>query len=368
MPLGQNDKEVVMKNHPTNQKSVLIVDDELRNVRYIESLLLNEGYKTLMADNGKDAIELARERLPDIILLDAMMPGLNGFEVAAQLKADSKTKNIPIIMVTVLDDRNSRLKALQCGVEEFLTKPVDRAELWIRVRNLIRLKEYSDFLVNYNQTLEAQVEEKTSELLASHYDAVFTIVRAAEFRDEETGAHIKRISYFCRHLAEVLGMDKDFAHNIYHSSPLHDVGKIGIPDHILLKPSSHTPEEWTIMKSHTVLGFNILGKGKSSSSPFTVMGAEIALGHHEKWNGSGYPYGLAGEDIPLASRIMAITDVYDALRSIRPYKSAFTHEQTVNIILQGDGRTLPEHFDPAVLAAFKKSLKDFNEIYATYVD
>jgi putative two-component system response regulator len=357
-----------MDSNGSKQKTVLIVDDELKNIKYVESLLVSEGYKTLSADNGEKAIELTQAHRPDIILLDAMLPILNGFEVASRLKADVNTQTIPIIMVTVLDDRKSRIRALECGVEEFLTKPVDRAELWIRVRNLLRLKEYSDFLANYNRTLEVKVEEKTNELLASHFDAVFTIVRAAEFRDEETGAHIKRISYFCRHLAEMLGMDKEFIQTIFHSSPLHDVGKIGIPDNILLKPGRHTPEEWEVMKSHAVLGFNILGKGKSSLSPFTNMGADIALGHHERWDGSGYPYGLLGEQIPISARIMAITDVYDALRSKRPYKPAFSHDESVKIIVEGDGRTSPAHFDPEVLNAFKKSLEDFNTIYESHCD
>lgn len=349
------------------RKTILIVDDDTKNRGYLETVLKAEGYAILEASSGELAMELLLRHKPDLVLLDAMMPGLDGFQVASRLKANPETKPIPIIMVTSLDDRGSRMKALQSGVEEFLTKPVDRSELWVRVRNLLRLKEYGDFLSEYSRTLEHEVEHRTQQLLESHFDTIFTIVRAAEFRDEETGAHVKRIAVYCRELSQFLGMDSDFAHTIYHASPLHDVGKIGIPDHILLKPGKHTAEEWEIMKTHAVLGARILGAGKSQS-PFTKMGAEIALNHHERWDGSGYPNGLHGEAIPLAARIMGICDVYDALRSTRPYKPSFAHPRAVSIITEGDGRTLPEHFDPDVLNAFVTISDKFAEIYDALSD
>ena len=204
-------------------------------------------------------------------------------------------------------------------------------------------------------------------MLESHFDTIFTIVRAAEFRDEETGAHVKRIAVYCKELSQFLGMDPEFTDTIYYASPLHDVGKIGIPDNILLKPAKHTPEEWEIMKTHAVLGAKILGAG-TSPSPFTRMGAEIALNHHERWDGSGYPGGLAGEAIPLAARIMGICDVYDALRSTRPYKPSFPHERAMSIITEGDGRTVPGHFDPEILDAFAKISGRFAEIYSSLSD
>lgn len=349
------------------RKTILIVDDDTKNRGYLETVLKAEGYATLEAASGEMAVELVYRHKPDLLLLDAMMPGLDGFQVASRLKADAETKTIPIIMVTSLDDRSSRLKALQSGVEEFLTKPVDRTELWVRVRNLLRLKEYGDFLSEYNRTLEHEVERRSQQLLESHFDTIFTIVRAAEFRDEETGAHVKRIAVYCRELSQFLGMDPDFTHTIYHASPLHDVGKIGIPDSILLKPGKHTAEEWKVMKTHAELGAKILGAGKGQS-PFTKMGAEIALSHHERWDGSGYPYGLSGENIPLAARIMGICDVYDALRSRRPYKPPFPHPQAVRIITTGDGRTLPGHFDPGVLNAFVTIADRFTEIYSALSD
>ena len=350
-----------------HMKTILIVDDDSTNLKYLKTLLEAESYSTLEADNGELAINMTIEQKPDLILLDAMMPVMDGFEVAVRLKAMESTKNIPIIMVTALNDRISRLRALHTGVEEFLTKPVDRSELWVRVRNLLRLKDYADHLADYTHQLEEEVEERTKDLLNSHFDTTMTIMRAAEFRDEETGAHIKRISYYCQLIAEDLGMDKDFIETILYASPLHDVGKIGVPDNILFKPGKHDATEWDVMKSHANLGATILGYGKSNS-PYTKMGAEIALTHHERWDGTGYPYGLSGEDIPLSGRIMAICDVYDALRSHRPYKPAYLHDEAMQIILNGDGRTMPSHFDPQILERFRSNTKKFNDIFEAHQD
>ncbi len=354
-------------DRPATRKTILIVDDDGKNRAYLEALLKAEGYATLETQNGETALHLAERHQPDLILLDAMMPGMDGFHVAARLKASDATRPIPVIMVTSLADRDSRLRALQCGVEEFLSKPVDRAELWIRVRNLLRLKEYSDFLADYSRTLEEQVKQRTEQLVASQFDTLYTILRAAEFRDEETGAHIRRISFYCRELSRQLGMSQEFSDTIYHASPLHDIGKIGVPDHILLKPGHHSESEREIMKTHAHLGARILGSGKSDS-PYTRMGSAIAQNHHEKWDGSGYPAGLKGEEIPLEARIMAICDVYDALRSKRPYKPAFTHEQARMLIVEGDDRTMPSHFDPDVLGAFIRCLDTFHDIFQSHMD
>ena len=351
----------------TGMKLILIVDDDARNRTYLDALLKAEGYATLEASGGEQAIELSESARPDLVLLDAMMPGMDGFEVAGRLKKGGATRSVPIIMITSLTDRDSRLFALHCGVEEFLTKPVDRAELWIRVRNLLRIKEYSDLLSNYNKRLEEEVRERSEQLLASHFDTLYTIMRAAEFRDEETGAHIRRISHYSREIAEQLGMDREFVDTIGHASPLHDVGKIGIPDQILLKRGRHEAQEWQVMMSHTTLGAGILRIGKGGS-PYTRMGAEIALNHHEKWNGKGYPSGLAEAAIPLSARIMAICDVYDALRSRRPYKPAFSHREAMAIILEGDGRTSPDDFDPVVREAFAAQAAAFERIFAAHAD
>jgi len=297
-------------------------------------------------------------------LLDAMMPGMTGFQVATRLKSDENTRHIPIVMVTALDDHSSKLQALECGVEEFLQKPVDRAELLVRVRNLLRLKEYADFLQNHAQQLETQVRERTQQLESSYRETIFTLTRAAEHKDEETGAHVQRISHYSRELAQTIGMGTLFEDQIFHASPMHDVGKIGIPDAILLKPGKLDPGEWDIMKTHTTLGASIL---KGNDSPYVRMGAEIALGHHERWDGTGYPAGLRGDAIPVAARIMCICDVYDALRSKRPYKPPFTHEVALSTIMNGDGRTQPGHFDPEVLAAFGDTHARFDAIFTELV-
>lgn len=343
--------------------TILIVDDEPKNIRLLEALLGLEDYLTRSAASGEEALASIKEQAPDLILLDIMMPGMTGYEVASALKADPATANIPIIMVTALTDRDARLTGLNAGAEEFLTKPVDRAELWVRVRNLLRIKEYGDFLANHNQILNEQVRERTAQLEEAYRETVFTLVRAAEHKDEETGHHVRRISHYCQILAETMDLPEDFSTAIFHASPMHDIGKIGIPDHILLKPGGFTPDEWEVMKTHCALGASILASG---SSPYSRMGAEIALSHHERWDGSGYPAGLKGEAIPLAARIMQICDVYDALRSLRPYKLPIDHERTVEIITQGDGRTQPTHFDPAVLAAFAKHADRFAAIYDHY--
>jgi putative two-component system response regulator len=345
--------------------TILIVDDEVRNRRLLEVMLQPEGYVTRTAANGEEALASIAELAPDLILLDVMMPGMNGYQVASMLKADAATANIPIIMVTAQIDRSARLSGLNAGAEEFLTKPVDRAELWVRVRNLLRLKEYGDFLVDHNRLLEEQVRERTAQLEEAYRDTVLTLVRAAEHKDEETGHHVRRISHYCRILAEALNLPVDLHEAIYQASPMHDIGKIGIPDYVLLKPGGFTPEEWKVMQSHCTLGASILSSG---TSPYIQMGAEIALSHHERWDGSGYPNGLKGEEIPLAARIMQICDVYDALRSRRPYKPPFDHATAVDIITKGDGRTQPEHFDPLVLACFAAQAERFASIYALHTD
>jgi putative two-component system response regulator len=351
--------------NPGKHATVLIVDDEARNVKLIETLLHADGYSTLSASNGNEAITLAETAQPDLILLDVMMPDMDGFETVARLKADPRTSPIPVIMVTALDDRDSKLRALTAGAEEFLSKPIDRADLSVRVRNLLRLKEYSDLLANHNRLLDEQVKQRTAQLEEAYRDTVLTLVRAAEQKDEETGHHIRRISHYCKSLAEGMGMPADFNDVIFHASPMHDIGKIGIADNVLQKPYGFTSDEWTVMRTHCAMGASILASG---TSPYTLMGAEIALNHHERWDGSGYPGGLKGEAIPLAARIMQICDVYDALRSKRPYKDPIDHARSVEIITQGDGRVQPAHFDPTVLACFAVQAEQFSAIYDRLTD
>ena len=344
---------------------MLVVDDEDRNRKLLQAMLEAEGYVVLEAADGARALEIARQSPPDIVLLDIMMPGLDGYDVARALKAAETTRSVPVVMVTALDDRDSLLRGLEAGAEEFVTKPVDRNELRIRVRNLLRLKEFSDFLADHNLILESRVKERTRQLAASYRQTIATMTRAASYKDEETGAHVARISFYSVEIAQSLGLDGEFCDTIYYASPMHDVGKIAIPDAILFKPGDLEPHEWEIMKSHASLGAGLL---KGSDSPYLVMGAEIAGAHHERWDGGGYPLGLKGEAIPFPARIMQICDVYDALRSRRPYKVAFSHERSMEIILAGDERTQPTHFDPAVLATFERCARRFRDIFEAHKD
>ena len=331
----------------------------------LNELLTQWKYRTRSAANSEEALAEVARRQPDLILLDVKMPGMDGYEATRRLRANADTKHIPIVLVTSLNDREAKLRGLEAGAEDFLSKPVDSSELKARVRNLLRLKEYNDFLSDHNAILARQVEIRTAELNRGFRDTIMTLIKVSTYKDEETGAHVKRISYYSGELAGQLGMDGDFSDSIFYASPMHDVGKIGVPDAILLKPGPFTEHEWSIMKSHSAFGAAIL---EDSASPYLVMGREIALNHHERWDGGGYPNGLKGEAIPLSARIMNICDQYDALRSKRRYKPAFDHAMAVDIIIKGDSRTMPEHFDPNVLEAFKVRAAKFEEIYGTFRD
>ncbi|HEY5367279.1 MAG TPA: response regulator, partial [Casimicrobiaceae bacterium] len=268
---------------------ILVVDDDARNRKLIEAMLKSEGYRVDTAHGGMQALASMAHEKPDLMLLDVMMPDMTGFELAGKLKLDPATRGIPIIMVTSLNDRASRIAALNMGAEEFITKPIDRAELWVRVRNLLRLKALNDLLAEHARTLEAQVTKRSQQLTESYRNTIATLNRAAAFRDDETGAHVQRISRYCVVLAEALGLSETFCDCVLHASPMHDVGKIGIPDRILFKAGDLDAQEWEVMKTHTTLGATMLEGG---DSPYLQMGREIALGHHEHWDGSGYPRGL----------------------------------------------------------------------------
>ena len=342
--------------------SILVVDDLDANVRLLVRILTTAGYTSIASTmNPLEACELHRRHRYDLILLDLLMPGMDGFQVMEGLKAIEPDGYLPVIVITAQPDH--KLRALKAGAKDFISKPFELPEVLARVHNMLEVRLLDKELHSHNDVLEQRVRERTAALKESYLETIFTITLAAEYRDEDTGAHVRRISYYCRELARMLGMDEEFVDKIFFASPMHDVGKIGIPDDILLKPGGFTPAEWEIMKQHTSIGAKILGNGKS---PYLMMGAEIALNHHERWDGGGYPNGKRGEDIPLAARIMNVCDVYDALRSKRPYKSAFDHAKTMDIIALGDGRTLPEHFDPAVLAAFKQNHQSFRDVFEQY--
>jgi putative two-component system response regulator len=288
---------------------------------------------------------------------------MDGFTVMEGLKEIETEGYLPVLVIT--GEPGHKLRALQAGAKDFITKPFELAEVRARVFNMLEVRLLQKKLRNYNEVLEQRVRERTADLQESYQETIFTMVRAAEYKDEDTGLHLQRISHYCRELAEKLGMDQNFRETIFFASPMHDIGKIGIPDHVLLKRGCLTPDEGEVMKGHAILGAKILGNSKSC---YLKMGAEIALNHHERWDGGGYPNGTQGEAIPLMARIINICDIYDALRSPRPYKMAFDHLKAMDTITRGDGRTQPEHFDPVILAAFKQNHESFRQIFEAHAE
>ncbi len=332
---------------------ILVVDDEEKNLKLVEALLAPLSHDIIRAHDGQEALDKARSDHPDLILLDIQMPKHNGFEVAKLLKERKETSIIPIVMVTAFNEVEDRVKALDVGADDFLTKPVDKTELRARVTSLLKVKAYNDHMLNYQNNLESEVAKKTKELQeaferikSASLETIYRLSRAAEYKDEDTGAHIQRMSHYTEAVAKRMGFSESDVENLLYAAPMHDIGKIGIPDRILLKPGKLDEDEWKIMRQHTIFGAKIL---EGSKAEFVKLGAVIALSHHEKWNGAGYPSGLKGEKIPLPARIVAIADVFDALTSNRPYrKEPFSTEQAFTIIKEGIGT----HFDPAVAEAF----------------
>ena len=341
-----------------SKKRILIVDDAPTNIRILSDLLQDD-YHISAATNGADALEQAFSSCkPDLILLDVVMPEMDGYEVCRQLKAAEETKYIPVLFVTSKSEVDDERKGLDQGGEDYITKPIHPGIVRARVRNHMNLHLHQEYL-------EELVQQRTEQIRMGYIDTIQRLVRASEYKDEDTGAHIRRISYYTKAMALELGMDAQYCDTIFYASTMHDIGKVAIPDAILLKQGPLDEGEWRIMKTHAEIGAKIL---QGSDSPLLQMAADIAGGHHERWDGSGYPAGLTGDQIPLSARLMCIADQYDALRSKRPYKAAFSHDKAVSILVEGDGRTLPEHFDPMVLSAFNECYDLFNEIFETYYD
>jgi putative two-component system response regulator len=356
------------------RKRILVADDDETQLAVYRLLIGQLGYDVIEARNGDEVVEKALQHLPDLIITDIMMPGKDGFEVTRILKERAETKHIPLIIVTSMDSKDDILKGISLGADDYLTKPVNLQELSLRIRNNLEMKAFHDLLQNYNAELGEQVRKRTAELKEAfeklddaygrirheHLEVIHRLSLVAEYKDEDTGKHIKRISLYTDVLSRELGMDHLFRDTLYYASPMHDIGKVGVPDSILLKQGPLDRQEWENMKTHTLIGAKILS---GSDSPFLVMARDIALSHHERWDGTGYPAGLREGDIPLVARIVCIVDQYDALRSNRPYKPPFDHEKAFQIISSGDGRTLPGHFDPGVLEAFRNVHEKFRDVF-----
>lgn len=344
---------------------VLIVDDEHLNVSIVSDCLVSSGYEVLTAFNGEEGFKAAHDSTPDVILLDVIMPGMDGFAICRKLKESAATRHIPVVMLTALTDRDSRHKGLEAGAVDFLNKPVDMIELTIRLKNVIELKEYHDYLRVYNEKLEKIIEQRTLELRNSFIDTIYRLTLMAEHKDRGTASHIKRVSHYTSLLARLIGLSPKESDIIFHASPMHDIGKIGIPDDIIQNPGKLSIEEFETMKQHTTMGGSVLC---GSNSDYLKSAKRFALYHHENWDGTGYPYGLKGEEIPLEGRIMLIIDRYDALRSARPYKPPIDHKTTMRMLLEADGRSSPSHFDPMVLDTFKGHHRQFAEIFEEHKD
>ncbi len=363
---------------------ILLVDDEPLNIKAVRKYLGAAGYTDCQSTcNAGDVVPMMIRSGPDLVLLDIVMPGFNGLDVLSAIRSDKELSHIPVVMLTAVDDRDIKCKALELGATDFLAKPVDPSELVSRVRNVLEAKAHHDHLRSHALELERLVRQRTSQLEDSHQHIIHCLARAAEFRDDETGRHVLRVGRYAAIIARQLGWDDKATDVIQQAAQLHDVGKIGIPDAILKKPDKLTPDErrtiekhcgfgkrvfdsltdtdWKTFRHHAEIGNRILA---GCDSPVLNMAAEIALTHHERWDGSGYPIGLAGEDIPLSGRITAVADVFDALSTSRPYKPAFPLKKCFEVLEEGRGSL----FDSQVLDAFIAARAQIVQIQISYAE
>ena len=338
----------------TNDKETILVVDDLPENLDLMANILRDQYRVLIATNGIDALATVQRHAPDLILLDIMMPDMNGYQVCQHLKSDPRSRDIPVIFVTALTDARNEQAGLDLGAVDFLHKPCHPDIIRKRLR--IHLDS-----LNQSRALEAKVRERTEQLEHSRIELIRRLGRAAEYRDNETGMHVIRMSQTTRLLAEAVDLPESQSELLFLAAPMHDVGKIGIPDGILLKPGKLDPEEWEVMKTHALIGAEIIGE---HDSPLLVMARTIALTHHEKWDGNGYPRRLAGTAIPLEGRIVSIADVYDALTSVRPYKRAWSSREAIAYLRDETGKS----FDPDLVPLFVDLLPQILEIGDRYRD
>ena len=359
---------------PDNRSTVLVIDDTPTNLSLLNQLL-REHYRVKLANSGQRGLALAEAAPPDLILLDVMMPEIDGYAVCRALKANPATAGVPVIFLTAKTETADEELGFELGAVDFIHKPIAPSIVLARVRTHLQIKVWQTFLEDQSAWLQGEVDRRVNEVLQLQEASIRVMVSLAEFRDECTGNHIRRTQTYVRLLAEHLSRlprDADFLttehiDQIAKAAPLHDIGKIAIPDHILLKPGKHTVEEFEIMKTHCVKGESMLARTRHEMGEGNLMllfASQIARSHHERWDGSGYPDGLAGEEIPLAARLMAVADVYDALRSRRPYKEPFSHEAAVALVVEQRGR----HFDPALVEALLAMAGEFERIASQLAD
>lgn len=341
---------------------ILIVDDEIVNIKLLEKLLDGAGYQHVIStQNPAEAVGIVQKQKIDLIILDLNMPVMSGFDVMHELHKQNIGYLPAILVLTAQDARDIRVDALQHGARDYVTKPFDRSELLARVRNLLDAKLADRFLAEQNKMLESMVKARTQQLHHTRLQIVQRLGRAAEYRDNETGLHIIRMSKMSAMIGKRFGLSEHECDLILNASPMHDIGKIGIPDSILQKPGKLDAAEWEVMKTHAQIGADLL---EGDDSDLLVMAKTIALTHHEKWNGSGYPNALSGEDIPLVGRIVAIADVFDALTSVRPYKDAWPVDKAIELIRSERG----QHFDPQLVDHFMHIINDIIQISEQYAD
>ncbi len=348
---------------PAGRQTVLVVDDDVDACAYIERVLRNLDERVIIDRYTRplEAIIWAAQNVADLVLVDYIMPELNGMDFVSRLRALPGYDQVPVVMVTASEDVGVRYAALDAGMTDFLTKPIDGHECVARCRNLLKMRRQQLALDGRRKLLEGLVDEATREVRERERETLYRLARAGEFRDAETGYHLVRMARYSRLLAETIGLEEEEVQAVELAAPLHDIGKIGIPDYILLKAGALDVNEWVTMRTHPAIGYEIL---KDSSSKYVRMGALIALGHHERFDGSGYPKGVGGEKIPLSARIVAVADVYDALTSVRPYKGAWPSAKAFEYLTSAAGK----HLDPELVGAFVRMRPEVERIQSEFVD